>query len=213
VIGLNCGSGQRPFGLPRRTPTPHNWGCAICGLSMELHGDRTRWMNPNTNPCEHSYLPVGSNVWINIDINPRWEPDLIADCNHLSMFHEASVDLVISHHCLEHVGCGEADVFIREAWRVLKPEGSLIVSVPDMRKLATLWLSGELTTQIYMTNVYGAYMGHEEDRHRWGFDSASLSEALRVAPWSQIIQFDWRPTPGANIARDDRWICVLECIK
>src|SRR6267142_2149275 len=143
--------------------------------------------------------------WVNIDINLRWEPDLIADCNHLTMYEDAHVDMVVSHHCLEHVGCGEADGFIREAWRVLKPEGSLIVAVPNMRKLATLWLSGELTTQIYMTNVYGAYMGHEEDRHKWGFDPLSLEGQLKVAPWRMVAPFDWRHIPGADIANDPRW--------
>lgn len=169
MIGLNVGSGQRPF-------------------------DR-------------------SQGWINIDSNPRWEADLVRSWDHLPMFKDGSVDIVVSHHSIEHVGCGEADGCIWEAWRVLKPEGSLIVSVPNMRKLAVLWLSGELTTQIYMTNVYGAYMGHEEDRHKWGFDAVSLEGQIKVAPWRAVGDFNYRPIPGADIARDDRWILCLEAVK
>jgi hypothetical protein len=35
----------------------------------------------------------------------------------------------------------------------------------------------------------------------------------RTASWSQVIDFDWRRIPGADIARDDRWISGSEAIK
>jgi len=150
--------------------------------------------------------------WHNIDKNPNWNPDIVADWNDLSMFMDGSVDLVVSQHSAEHVGCGEADGFIRESYRILKSDGSLIVCVPDMKALAKRWLEGGLTDQIYMTNVYGAYMGNEEDRHRWGFTGQSLVDTLRVAPWSDIHAFNWRTIPGADIAQDF-WILGIEAIK
>lgn len=152
--------------------------------------------------------------WVNIDSNPKWNPDIVANWNDLSIFHNGTVDLVVSHHSLEHAGCGEADDFIHEAYRVLKPGGSLLVFVPDMRKLAEMWLRGELTEQIYMTNVYGAYMGDEADRHKWGTSFVGLGQYLeRLASWRAVSAFDWRAIPGADIARDDRWITGMECIK
>lgn len=170
MIGLNCGSGQRPF--------DKNEG------------------------------------WVNIDSNPRWNPDVVGDWNYLNGFADNSVDFVVSHHSLEHVGCGEGSGFINEALRVLKPDGSLLVFVPDMRKLANMWLRGELTEQIYMTNVYGAYMGDEADRHKWGYSSSGLMEFLKSsARWEHIAEFNWRRIPGADIARDDRWILGMEAVK
>lgn len=131
------------------------------------------------------------------------------------MFADGSMDLVVSHHSLEHDGCGEADGFIREAYRVLKPGGSLLVFVPDMWSLAWKWLNGEITEQIYMTNVYGAYMGHEEDRHKWGYTQNSLRAALVAAvpvKWYDIRHFNYRPIPGADIAKD-WWILGIEAVK
>lgn len=186
MIGVNVGSGQRPFGK-------------IGYLVLR-----------------HSYVPhraAGEMAWVNIDINPRWNPDIVAHWNRLDMFQDSSVDYVVSHHSLEHVGCGEGSAFIHEAYRILKPEGRFIVSVPDMRKLARMWLSGEITTQLYMTNVYGAYMGDEADRHAWGFDPVSLEGQLRIAPWKSVGKFDYRKILGADIARDDRWILCLEAVK
>lgn len=176
MIGLNCGSGQRPF----------------------------------------TSLPDEGIQWINIDINPKWDPDIVANWNDLSMFSSGSVDYVVSHHSLEHVGCGDGSGFIREAYRVLKPGGSLLVFVPDMKALAKRWLDGGLTDQIYMTNVYGAYMGDEADRHRWGYTSDSLQETLDYfrsgVAWAIIRPFDFRQIPGADIAQDF-WILGMEAVK
>lgn len=172
-LGLNIGSGQRPF-----SATPEVY-----------------WINVNS--VEHEGMP---------------KPDVV--CDGANLFYDAdSVDYVVLHHVLEHFGCGEAAGLIREAGRVLKPGGSLLVFVPDLRALAERWLAGGLTTQIYVTNLYGAYMGHEEDRHKWGFDRESLEKCLTAGTaWAEVKPFDWRAIPGADIARDF-WILGMECVR
>lgn len=153
--------------------------------------------------------------WINID-KVRHEgmppPDWVCDGAALP-YADGVADYFVLHHVVEHFGCGEAGGLIREAHRVLRPGGSLFVFVPDLKALAERWLAGGLSTQIYATNLYGAYMGHEEDRHRWGFDNGSLHEFLKAgAKWSTVMPFDWRTIPGADIARDF-WILGAECIR
>lgn len=170
MIGLNVGSGQRPFDQ--------------------------------------------SKGWINIDCVEREgmpKPDLIADGAHLP-FPDNYADFFVLHHVLEHFGCGEGKGLLHEAYRVLKPGGSLLVFVPNLRSLAKRWLEGGLSTQVYVTNLYGAYMGDEADRHKWGFDSASLMEFLVGASWEWVTAFDWREIPGAHIAKDF-WILGAECTK
>ena len=153
--------------------------------------------------------------WINIDINPKWNPDIVGNWNDLQEcgFEDSSVDYVVSHHSLEHVGCGEGDGFIREAHRVLKPRGSLLVFVPDMRALAQRWLTGQLDEQLYMTNVYGAYMGDEADRHKWGWSRQGLWAYLKKFTFRDVKAFNWRKLGGADLAGPDWWIIALECIK
>jgi len=127
---------------------------------------------------------------------------------------DSTADMIVIHQGLEHFGCGEASAMLKECYRILAPGGSLIVSVPDMLKLAKMWIRGELTTQVYMTNVYGAYMQDEADRHKWGYDPLSLTEYLyATCPWKRVVSFDHRKIEGADIARDDRWILALECWK
>lgn len=148
----------------------------------------------------------------NIDINSRWKPDIVADCSSLPMFADNSVDLIVSHQNVEHVGCGESAPMLKEWRRILKPGGSLIISVPHMQALAQAWLNGKLTTQVYMTAVYGAFMDHEADRHRWGYDESSLRKFMRSCGFDTAKKFDWREIEGASIARDF-WILCLEGIK
>lgn len=153
--------------------------------------------------------------WINMDCNERWHPDVVGNWNDLSMFEDGSLDLVVSHHSLEHVGCGEGDGFIREAHRVLKEGGSLLVFVPDMKALAQRWLTGELDDYQYFVNVYGAYMGDEADRHKWGYSRQGLVDYLKVkvgVSWKDVHAFNWREIPGADIAKD-WWITGIEAIK
>lgn len=149
--------------------------------------------------------------FINIDAQERWKPDLVCDCAKLPYENE-SCSLIVMHHILEHFGCGEGQGMIAEAHRLLEPGGSLLVFVPDLRALARHWLMGKLSTQIYVTNLYGAYMGDEHDRHKWGFTWDSLLDEMNRFEWQEVKLFDWRQVPGADIARDF-WILGMEAVK
>ena len=151
--------------------------------------------------------------FINVDVNPKWNPDFVADGANMPMFANDSADLIVSHHVAEHAGCGDSAPMFNECRRVLTPGGSLIVCVPDMRALAEAWIAGRLTTQIYLTNVYGAFLDSDLfDRHRWGFDARSLREFLLSCGFSKVVPFDWRAIESADIAQDF-WILGMEAIK
>src|SRR5690349_12550390 len=89
--------------------------------------------------------------WINVDSQSRWEPDVCCDASCLP-FEDESAEIVVLHHVLEHFGCGEGRGLVEEAHRVLTPGGRLIVTVPDARRLAQMWLMGKMSDQLYFTN-------------------------------------------------------------
>lgn len=169
-VGLNVGSGQRPF------------------------------------------LSTSEVYWYNIDSQEKWHPDMCCDATNIELSDEA-VDYFILHHVLEHFGCNEGLGVIKEAYRLLKPGGSLIVSVPDLRELATRWLMKGIDEFIFKVNLYGAYMGDEADRHKWGFTYETLADQLKEGgQWSILERFNDRPINGASIAAD-WWILSMEAIK
>jgi predicted SAM-dependent methyltransferase len=172
----------------------------------------------NCGSGQRPFISTPEVEWWNWDIQEvdldgkHYTPNLLCDLKDKWQAEDGSVDYVVLHHVVEHEGCGEALHYQREAHRVLKPGGSLLIFVPDMRALAQRWLLGKLSTQIYLTNVYGAYMGDEHDRHRWGYTSESLAEEMGKCEWAEVKAFDWRAIPGADLAKDF-WILGWEAVK
>lgn len=151
--------------------------------------------------------------WINVDINDRWEPDLICDMSSLP-YPDSSCSMIVAHHTLEHVELTRADSMLREWHRLLAPGGSLLIFVPDLHALALTWLEGRIDDYIYCVNLYGAFMGHDADTHKWGYSKQSLERKLRTAaPWREVKEFNWRKVEEADIAAKDFWILATEAIK
>ncbi|MBW2596848.1 MAG: methyltransferase domain-containing protein [Deltaproteobacteria bacterium] len=62
--------------------------------------------------------------YINIDIDPAHEPDLILDLSKCALpYGDNSVDEVRAFDFLEHIPLGKTIFVIDEIWRVLKPGG------------------------------------------------------------------------------------------
>ncbi len=153
--------------------------------------------------------------FLNIDCQARWNPDHVLDMSKhedACWFADNSADMIVLHHVLEHFGCGESKTLLSECLRILRPECPLLVFVPDMWQLSGMWRAGRLDDQLYMTNVYGAYMGDEADRHKWGFTNDSLRDLLVGSGYQYVRPFNWRDIPGADIAQDT-WILGMEGVK
>lgn len=157
--------------------------------------------------------------WINVDCVSRegQVPDLICDVGKEPLpWKDDSIDYVVLHQVYEHFGLGEGHGLIKEAFRVLKPGGSLIITVPDIRALAQRWMTGQLTDYIFFVNVYGAYQGQDGDRHKWGYTYTGLItdmiNAVYPMQWAYTKRFDWRVIPGADIAKD-WWVLGFEAFK
>lgn len=163
------------------------------------------------------YLNLGSGQrpfdkpWINVDIQEKWKPDIVADCSNLPMLEDNSACLIVLHHVLEHYGCNEADGLLKECRRLLSPTGSLIITVPDVISIVRGYWRGELDVFHVMVNLYGAYMGDEADRHKWGYTQLTLRKKLESLGFRSRA-FDWRPIEGASIAQD-WWILGEEAWK
>ena len=97
---------------------------------------------------------VGALVLVNLGCGARWRPgwiniDFLGD--NINVFQhnllqgvplsDASVDAIYLSHCLEHFAPHDAEVFLHECGRVLKPSGILRVVVPDLEQTARFYLA------------------------------------------------------------------------
>jgi len=76
---------------------------------------------------------------INCDLyNPKAEMKL--DITNLNAFEDGSVDLIESHHAIEHLGFAEVSTALTEWHRVLAPYGFLVITTPNLTYIAYHWL-------------------------------------------------------------------------
>lgn len=57
---------------------------------------------------------------------------------------DSSTDIVLASHFIEHLTRGEGETFLKECFRVLKPNGLLRLAIPDSKLLAKKYLKGEI---------------------------------------------------------------------
>lgn len=158
--------------------------------------------------------------WLNLDIRDQgYKVDIIGDIRKLDKIKDNSVDVLVAHHCLEHIDMSEVLGTSREWYRVLKPGGRLAVSVPDAKAIAKRWLDGQIDDFTFNVNMYGAYQGHQTDLHRWSYSANYLIDMMTgkgVVPWKwRNFTFNELNVPlykGADFAFD-WWILALEFIK
>lgn len=66
--------------------------------------------------------------WIFADINDEFKPDIILDVTKMNQIHSNSIDVINAIELFEHVG--DIEKGLNECYRVLKDNGTLIISVP-----------------------------------------------------------------------------------
>lgn len=136
--------------------------------------------------------------WKILDIEARPEVDYVANASDLSQFADGSVDKIYASHVLEHFYHtlnNELLNTLKEWYRVLKPGGCLLVSVPDLRTLCWLYLNPNLT--LYerahlMAIMFGAQI-NPHDVHKVGFDFEILGlylEEVGFQEYEQVSEFN-----------------------
>jgi Uncharacterized protein conserved in bacteria len=86
---------------------------------------------------------------IRLDIDPAVKPDLLASVTSMKAVGNASVDAVWSSHNLEHLESHEVRIALKEIYRVLKPGGFTLITLPDLAAICKLILEGKARTTIY----------------------------------------------------------------
>lgn len=99
--------------------------------------------------------PIHLDGWVNIDVEAGHAPDITADYLFIlkrieTCFDVESTDLIYSCHCLEH--CPWPDgvkKFLDVSHVLLKHGGSMRIVVPDLMKVAKMYVRGEGLKDIY----------------------------------------------------------------
>ncbi len=145
--------------------------------------------------------PFRTSEWreVRLDLNPAVQPDIVGSITDLSAVPDQSMDAVYSSHNLEHVYAHEVPIALGEFYRVLKPGGRVLISVPDIQEVAEHVATGNLEEPLYESPagpisaidiLYGLRTaiagGNHFMAHRTAFTSESLSQKLKQAGFSKV---------------------------
>lgn len=126
--------------------------------------------------------------WKILNIEPQEGVDYVGDIKDMSGFADESVDEIYGSHVLEHVSQLDILPTLKQFYRVLKPGGRLMVSVPDLEMLCKLFLADGITKEIrfhVMRMMFGGQT-NAYDFHYIGLNHEFLQDYLIAAGFVDI---------------------------
>lgn len=154
-------------------------------------------------PLRKAHTTPGFNTpaWreLRLDIDPTVEPDIIGSMTDMSAVADQSVDAIYSSHNIEHLYPFEVPVAVGEFRRVLRPDGFLVITCPDLQSVAALIADDKLLETAYvspvgpisaMDMVYGhraaLAAGNLYMAHRCGFTLHVLIGLLKALGFAHV---------------------------
>lgn len=136
---------------------------------------------------------------IRLDIDESVRPDVIGTMTDMSQVPDASVDAIFSSHNIEHLYPHEVPLALSEFWRVLKDDGFVVITCPDLQSLCQLVVDDKLNEPAYisaggpiapMDVLYGwrteLKRGKLYMAHRCGFTAKVLMQDLQSSNFKTV---------------------------
>jgi len=142
---------------------------------------------------------------INCDLyNP--DADVKADATNLEMFDDGTIDLIESHHMIEHLSFADTELALTEWHRVLREGGLLVLTFPDITSISVKWIKYSLVYPLlprpdkldYIVKMLVGSQDHEGMFHKNAFDIRRMSRLLSKHGFDvefTYCRYPRRPTP------------------
>ena len=139
---------------------------------------------------------------VRFDIDPSVEPDVLGSMTNMSAVETESVDAIFSSHNIEHLYPHEVPTALEEFKRVLKPDGYVVLTCPDLQSVCALIAEDKLLEAAYvsaagpiapMDILYGhrpqLAAGNVHMAHKSGFTQKVLVGSLQAAGFQKTASF------------------------
>lgn len=174
-------------------------------MAAETAIDRARVvLHAGCGPNRQAQLPEGfrSAAWreIRYDINPAEAPDILGSITDMGAVADASVDAVYNSHVIEHLYAHEVPRALSEFRRVLRPDGFVVLTCPDLQSIGEQMATGKLLEPAYQSPsgpiaAVDMLYGYRPDlargnlfmAHRYGFTARSLAAHFADAGFARTI--------------------------
>ena len=134
-----------------------------------------------------------------VDINPDVNPDILGTMKDLSNVQNNYYDSVFSSHSIEHVYIHEVNTVLKAFYRVLKQNGFLVITCPDLKSISKLIVEDKLLEVAYESpagsiNPADMLWGHSNSikegnefmAHKCGFTKKTLMGVCTNANFKSV---------------------------
>ena len=132
---------------------------------------------------------------VRFDIDETVNPDIIETLTDMNSVETGSMDAVYSSHNIEHIYPHEVPIALKEFYRVLKDDGIVVLTCPDLQRVCEAVVNNKLTETLYKTSggypispidiLYGwrgpLKKGNHYMAHKTGFTYSVLNNELLQA--------------------------------
>ena len=171
---------------------------AVHARTLLLHRRRVRALA--TGGGLRLHLGCGDNVkadWLNVDLHPA--ADLRLDVRRRWPFPDGCAREVYAEHLFEHLAWpDEGGHFLAEAHRVLRPGGTLRLSVPDLARHVRAYTSGDPAFRSAFAPFLPPWAATRGDalnhhfrqggEHHYAYDSETLARRLTDAGFADVAE-------------------------
>ena len=144
---------------------------------------------------------------IRLDIDENVNPDIVGTLTDMKLVETGSVDAVYSSHNIEHIFPHEVPIALREFYRVLKEDGIVVITCPDIQSVGEALTQDKLFETLYESpmgpvTAFDILYGHRKTTvdgnifmvHKGGFTYSTLDIKFKEAGFK--IKYGGR-RPGA----------------
>jgi ubiquinone/menaquinone biosynthesis C-methylase UbiE len=137
--------------------------------------------------------------YTHVDLAKLPNVDIVSNVNKLPL-EDNVAEYMFASHVLEYFDRQEGLNVLKEWYRVLKPQGTIRIAVPDFKAMAELYYLNDKP----LDNLLGPLFGRMECNgetiyHKTTYDLKGLHKAMTAAGFKGIRTYNWRDTPHAHI--------------
>jgi len=149
---------------------------------------------------QHGFLGFKDWQEVRLDIDPSVQPDVLGTMTDMSAVATASMDAIVSSHNIEHLYPHEVPQALAEFVRVLKVDGLLLITCPDLQSVCERVARGDLASPLYNSEAgpsaaLDILYGHREAMaagnlfmaYRCGFTLEVLANTLQACGFARTV--------------------------
>ena len=131
---------------------------------------------------------------IRFDIDKNVNPDIVGTLTDMKSVETGSVDAVYSAYNIDHIYSHQVPIALREFYRVLKEDGIVVITCPDLQSAGEALTQDKLFETLYEgqnvpVTAFDVLYGHRETTadgnvfmiHKGGFTYSTLDRAFKKA--------------------------------